>query len=281
VGVDAAATGPLPAPRTAPSRTIALLDLDPDLGADLERERLARAGAALQVHVLRLRRGEWAGGELSSIAHQNVGLLLVDGVIAREVVLEDTVSTELLGAGDLIRPWTGHGDPHLLEQRVRWQVLADARLAVLGRAFGAAVTRYPEISGALLDRACMRAQRLATMQAIAHLNPVDRRLISLFWHLAERWGRMTAEGVVVPLTLSHRLLGELVGARRPTVSTALAALERDGKLLRRSDATWLVTGEPPGTTARAVPRVISHRRKLLPALYVAGESRPAPSLSRG
>ena len=30
------------------------------------------------VRVLRLPRGEWAGDELSSISHQNVGLLMVD-----------------------------------------------------------------------------------------------------------------------------------------------------------------------------------------------------------
>lgn len=265
VGLDAATTHQLPGARAAtPSRTTALLDLDPELGAGLGADRFERARWELKVHVLRLRRGEWPGGDLSSIGNENVGLLLVDGVVAREVLLEDTVSTELLGAGDLIRPWSGNGEAQLLQQSVRWQVLADARLAVLGRSFAAAVPRYPEISGALIDRACLRAQRLATTQAISHLNSVDRRLLALFWHLAERWGRVTSDGVVVPLTLSHRLLGELVGARRPTVSSAVLALERNGKLLRRSDATWLLIGEPPGAPAEAVLRVVSHRRRLLP-----------------
>jgi hypothetical protein len=283
--------------RRAKVGAVALLDVDPDLGADLGAEPFARARSELMVRVLRLRRGEWAGGDLSAIGHQNVGLLVLDGVIAREVVLEDTVSTELLGAGDLIRPWSGQDGSQLLEHTVRWQVLADARLAVLGRPFAAAVSRYPEVSGALLDRVCARSQRLATTQAIAHLNSVDRRLVALFWHLAERWGRITREGVVVPLTLSHRLLGELVGARRPTVSTALAGLERDGTVLRRSDATWLITGEPPGAPARTVLRLVSHRRRLLPqepdpapggadapatrlvdaALYASGEAEPSPS----
>jgi len=69
----------------------------------------------------------------------------------------------------------------------------------------------------------------------------------------------------VPLTISHRLLGELVGARRPTVSTALAALERQGRLRRREDATWLLLGEPAGMPAEHVRRVVSHRRRLLPS----------------
>jgi CRP/FNR family cyclic AMP-dependent transcriptional regulator len=71
------------------------------------------------------------------------------------------------------------------------------------------------------------------------------------------------------LTLSHRLLGELVGARRPTVSTAIAALAADGKLRRRSDATWLLADEPELTPASGVRRMVSHRRRLLRDLEAA------------
>jgi CRP/FNR family transcriptional regulator, cyclic AMP receptor protein len=245
------------------SRTMPLLDLDPELGAGLTPERLAMARNALQVRIVRLPRGEWAGETLRSIGHSNVGLLVIHGVVAREVVLDDTVSTELLGPGDLLRPWATDDESQLLAHGVRWQVLAEARLAMLGQAFGRSLGRYPEITAALLDRACARAQRLATTQAICQLNSVDRRLLALFWHLAERWGRVTADGVVVPLTLSHRLLGELVGARRPTVTTALAALDRQGKVRRRADATWLLSGEPPGRPTKRLRRVVSHRRRLL------------------
>jgi len=244
---------------------VALLDLDPDLGAGLTPDLFARARLELTAPVLRLPRGEWAGGALSRTDCHNVGLLVIDGVFAREVVLADTVSTELLGAGDLIRPWGRGGEPQLLAHAVRWQVLAEARLAVLGRAFGAAVARWPEVNAALLDRACARAQRLATMQAIGHLNSVDRRLLALFWHLAERWGRITPEGIVIPLRLSHRLLAELVGARRPTVSAALAELALGGTLQRRDDASWLLTGDAPEAPAPAVRRIVSHRRRLLAA----------------
>ena len=96
----------------------------------------------------------------------------------------------------------------------------------------------------LVDRLSERAQRLAITQAISQLNRVDERLKALFWHLAERWGRVAREGVVVPLVLSHRLIGELIGARRPTVSTALTELAREEQLVRRADGTWLLTGEP-------------------------------------
>ncbi|MBA2512953.1 MAG: Crp/Fnr family transcriptional regulator, partial [Solirubrobacterales bacterium] len=240
------------------------LDLDPDLGALLDEQRREAAASELLVRLLRLSRGAWAGGEMSSTSPDHVGLLVVSGAIAREVVLADTISTELIGPGDLIRPWSAClSGPPLLGQHVRWQVLADARLAVLSRSFGTAVLRYPEINSMLLDRLNGRAERLATLKAIVHLNSVDRRLVALFWHLAERWGRMTATGVVVPLTLSHRLLGELVGARRPTVSTAVAKLAREGKLVRRTGGDWLLAHEPEGTPSSVVEHMVAHRRRLL------------------
>ena len=247
-------------PRAHAPVHVSLLDLDPDLGALLGERRRAAARAELLVRVLRLARGTWAGGELGPANPGHVGLLVLDGAIAREVVLADSISTELLGPGDLIRPWSPARMLPLLGQRVRWQVLAEARFAVLNRGFGVALSHYPEVTSLLLDG---RAERLATIKAIAQLNSVERRLLALFWHLAEDWGRMTSEGIVIPLTLSHRLLGELVGARRPTVSSALATLSRDGKLTRRNDDSWLLADEPDGTLAPLSARMILHRRRLL------------------
>jgi len=53
------------------------------------------------------------------------------------------------------------------------------------------------------------------------------------------------DGVIVGLKLSHRMLGALVGARRPTISTALAALAADGRVLRRADGFWLLPTSNP------------------------------------
>jgi CRP-like cAMP-binding protein len=264
--------GPPALPPRAGRRTVALLDADPDLGAGMAPERFATARHEIRATTLILRRGEWSAEEYGLPSGANVGFLVLDGVLAREVVLEDTVSTELLGHGDFVRPWADE-EPCLLRRSVRWQVLAEAQVAVLAGSFAKAARRYPELSEALSERALARSQRLATTQAISHLNSVERRVCALLWHLAERWGRVTGDGIVVPLTLSHRLLGELIGARRPTVSTALAALERQGKVRRRDDATWLLLGEPPGTPAARVRRVVSHRRRLVsvparPALTV-------------
>jgi len=56
---------------------------------------------------------------------------------------------------------------------------------------------------------------------------------------------VSGDGVVVPLALTHRILGQLVGARRPTVSTALSELADRQELVRRGDGSWLLRGDPP------------------------------------
>jgi len=244
-------------------RTFSLLDLDPDLGQLLTDERRAAARAEIQIEVHRLPEGPWSVGRLADTNPVHVGLLLVEGVVSREVVVADTVSTELLGPGDVLRPWAVQETPSLLQLSVRWNSLTESRLAVLDRRFANRLPQWPEVNSVLIDRLNDRAHRLATTQAISQLNRVDRRLLALFWHLAERWGRMTPDGVAVPLTLSHRMLGQLVGARRPTVSTAIGDLARRDELVRRANGTWLLRGDPVGLPSGEAQRVIPIRRKLL------------------
>jgi CRP-like cAMP-binding protein len=81
--------------------------------------------------------------------------------------------------------------------------------------------------------------------AIIHQARVNVRLHMMLWHLAERWGRVGSEGVLLPLALTHAVLSDLVAARRPTVTTALAELYRQ-ELVRDLPRGWLLLGEPPG-----------------------------------
>jgi hypothetical protein len=50
--------------------------------------------------------------------------------------------------------------------------------------------------------------------------------------------------VLVPLRLTHTVLGDLVAARRPTVSGAISRLARAGLVVKTEDG-WLLTGDPP------------------------------------
>jgi CRP/FNR family transcriptional regulator, cyclic AMP receptor protein len=241
-----------------------LLELDSDLGQLLDPERFASAREELRVPLVALQPGPWEVDRLAGASPDHIGLLVVEGIIAREVLVWDTISTELLGPGDVIRPWRLDSASSLLDHMVRWSVLTHARVALLDRRMGTRLGRYPEVNVALIDRVVERALRLSLTQAISQINRVDRRLLALFWHLAERWGRMTSEGVAIPMTLSHRLLGQLVGARRPTISAAVSQLTRNGELVRRDDGTWLLRGTPAGVPAPEVGRVIPMKRRLVP-----------------
>ena len=102
----------------------------------------------------------------------------------------------------------------------------------------------------LLQRSVLRSRAAGFLRAVTHMTRVDDRLLVLMWFLAERWGRVRPEGVVVPLKLTHQLLAALVGAKRPSVTTALGELTAAGLLERRDDGSWLLHGEPPEVPGR-------------------------------
>jgi hypothetical protein len=249
-----------------------LLELDPELGCLLAPERRQAAARELRVRVSAIETGEWDATRLADADPAHFGLLVIEGVLAREVVLRSTISTELMGPGDILRPWLIEGLPLLLPVDVRWNALSRVRVALLDRRVATQLGGFPEINAVIVDRLSERAQRLAVTQAISQLNRVEERLLALFWQLADRWGPVAPDGVTLPLALSHRLIGELVGARRPTVSTALAELARRDEIARRDDGTWLLTGEAPGPATATAAEVVRQRRRLMPE----SPSEPAP-----
>jgi CRP/FNR family cyclic AMP-dependent transcriptional regulator len=258
---------------------IHLLDADPELGRLLRGSRLEEARRDLVTRRHSLERGPWDAERLRATGPEHVGLLLIEGVLAREIALEDNVSAELLGPGDLVRPWQVHPPSQLMRAEVRWTVVEEARFAVLDRHFAVQLARYPEVNAILIDRLTERAQRLAMTQAISQLNGVERRLLGLFWHLSERWGRVVPDGISVPVPLPHRVIAQLVGARRPTVSTALGHLAERGELLRRPDGGWLLTGDPVGVPTDEAARVIRSRRRRFPAAQTIEPAGPPSTLT--
>jgi len=261
----------------APLERRPLLDLDPGLAELLPPDRRQLAGRSLYVDVRHISRGPLDLARLHAVSPANIGFLLVDGMVSREVILGDTVSAELLGPGDLIRPWDLAAGGELLKTRVRWSVVSEhADAALLDRRFAVELNSHPGVNVALIDRLNARAARLAITQAISQLQRVDRRLMALFTHLSERWGRMTADGMVLPLRLSHRMLGHLIGARRPTVSAAIGELARAGELVRLPNGSWLVRGGPAVHAGPAAPQ-IEPRHPVLVAQPRRHEPRAQPA----
>jgi CRP/FNR family transcriptional regulator, cyclic AMP receptor protein len=104
---------------------------------------------------------------------------------------------------------------------------------------------WPQLGVELFARGTRRAHALAVALAIVHHQRVDDRLLLTLWHLAERWGRVRSEGILVPLPLSHQRLADLVGAHRPSVTTAMGELTRSGAISRLENGNWILRGSPP------------------------------------
>ncbi|UGS35895.1 helix-turn-helix domain-containing protein [Capillimicrobium parvum] len=217
----------------------------PDMVAGVDARLRQHAASSTMAPVLRLRPGAWAPDIPGDEARGHFGLLALDGLLARRVHLGRRACVELLGGGDLLRPWAGAGDGSSIDIDARWVVQEETAVAVLDARFAARVARYPAIAGWLMDRAIRRTHWLAFHLAIGQVTQLQTRLHVMFWYLADRWGRVTPEGIVIPLQLTHNLLGGLVGAHRPATTTALGELSARGLVQRRGDGTWLLTGERP------------------------------------
>jgi CRP/FNR family cyclic AMP-dependent transcriptional regulator len=226
--------------------SVQILKSDPELGLRVPASEIASARGQLVARVKMLQAGRW---EVPHDGGSRLGFLMLDGLLARDVVLVGTTCTELLGEGDVIQPWVPSTDDGLVRYHVLWHVLAPTRLAVLDDTFARTLAGWPQVMSMLLERAIRRTLRMSVHQALLQLSPVETRLLVLFWHLAERWGRVTPEGIRLRLRMSHELLGQLVGCRRASVTTALHRVSDSGLVVRAADGSWLLRGSPPDELA--------------------------------
>ena len=224
---------------------VRILECDPELGLRLPVSKIGAAQALLTAETASFEHGLWAVPE-DFADRGGMGCLILDGLLARELVLAGTTAAELLGEGDLVQPQAASLDDSLVSYHVQWHVLEPLTVAFLDETFSRKLSDWPQVTDCLLDRALRRTHRLAVHQALLQLSPVETRLLVLFWHLAERWGRVSPKGIVLQLRLSHEMLGHLVGCQRASVTTALARVCESGRIARRDEGTWLLHGSPPG-----------------------------------
>jgi hypothetical protein len=168
---------------------------------------------------------------------------------------------EFLAEGDLLRT-TGEAGSASVESQVVWQVLEPTRLAVLDRDFLLSVQPWPEVTAQLLRRQERRAEWLSNVLAISHLPRVELRVLVLFWQFADRWGKVRGGEVSVPIPLTHLNVARLIGARRPTVTTALGRLAEAGLVVQEGNGHWLLRGGPPQQLRDAPAGTASPSRQL-------------------
>ena len=226
-------------------RAASLFDVDVELGELLDPTHVEEARAHSALVVAALGRGQVDLAGVLRMAQHPFAIMVLEGVVVREVVLGTTTASELLGPTDVVD--IGMGGEAVLNSTTVWNVPEHARVAVLDDRLLLMLRRWPSIGRVLLARAAQREARICVHRAIAQLPRVEQRVLAFFAYLAERWGRVSSSGLIIPLHLTHEGLGRLIGARRPTVSLALKQLSALELLVRREDGSWLL---PPDALAQ-------------------------------
>lgn len=206
----------------------------------------------LVVAVQRFPRGTWTPA--ADADARPLGFLVLAGGLIHGSCVGDRWSTEILGPGDVLRPWEEEQGLEELAVREEWQALESVELAVLDRRFVRLACRWPELVDELLARTVRRSRHLAMLRSIAGIRRLDDRLLVLLRILAYRWGRVCPEGVRLHVRLTHETLARLAGAQRPSVSTALARLKRDGFIARQGGVFILPASTPDVGPASDVRR---------------------------
>ena len=229
---------------------VRLLDEDGELFAALPPRGQLEARARAVAPVIRVERGAWST-DVRAICDPDtcLGLLVLDGMLIHSVIVAHEPRSEIVGPGDVLRPWQQENKIASVPFASQWEAVRTTRLAILDGRFLAFAARWPMVVSAIVERTVRRSHWLGLQLAIADLRRVDERLMLFFWHLADRWGRVGPEGIAVPLPVTHDVLAQLVCAQRPTVTSALRRLTDEGRLRRRPDKTWLLAPDPPSMPA--------------------------------
>jgi CRP/FNR family cyclic AMP-dependent transcriptional regulator len=196
---------------------VRVLELDPDLGEGLESRDWPMAVAASVAPAFDFDRGAWQF--LPRPDRGSFGALIVSG--------------------------SGTGQELATPSIANSAVVAPLRVALLDRAFALRTARWPEIHAAIVQRLVARARRLSLQAAINAVTRVEDRLELTLWHIAQRFGHVTPQGILLELPLSHAQLADVLAAQRPSVSTAVGRLQAQGRAIREDRHRWRLMGGPP------------------------------------
>jgi CRP-like cAMP-binding protein len=173
--------------------------------------------------------------------------------MVRTLRLGRVSSYEVVGPTDIIRPWEDDLIPSLVPTLTDWRVLEHSRLGLLDGRTTELIGRWPELSAAIGSRLLRRSRSLAYLMAAQHFVRVEDRLLATLWHLASMWGRVTPQGTVVPFRLTHEMLASIIGARRPTTTTAIHSLIRQERLAIGDHRHYVLLGDPPDWQTEPAP----------------------------
>lgn len=216
-----------------------LLELDPELGDALPAAGFSAARDKVLVRVETFRVGPWKPRLAGRAPRPGLAVLVIDGLLVREIESAGRVSAELLGTGDVIYPWDTDrpGAPTGV-----WCAIVSGQVALLDESLFARIAPWPALAGAIASRSTRRGRVLAALALTRRMRRIDERLVFIFALFAERWGKVRPDGICLSLPVTHELLGRIVGARRQSVTTALGDLRVRGLITALTDGQWLLAG---------------------------------------
>ncbi len=246
--------------------TVSLLRVDRELHDAVPEAERALAQRFLVTPRHDLPAGSWSPASFAIDHRASAAVLLIEGIVIRDVVVAGRASAHLFGPGDVLWPWREIDT--VLAITSRWTCsTGGAAIAVLDERFDTAARKWPALSAVIQERLATQLDSLALRTAITALPRADQRILALLWQLADRWGVVTPDGVVVRLALTHELIGRLVGAKRPTVSLALHVLAADGALRRDPRGAWCLARDSYRQLDWGMAAAAAHRS---PAVASAG-----------
>lgn len=232
--------------RGSQNHIVSVLREDPGLARHLARADERAACRLAVASVVALPKGVFWPHERLPNESGGLGMLLLDGLLLRGLAVTDRPTLEILAAGDVFRPFELHLHPDpWVSGEERWWALRPARVAVLDAAFTRRMCGYPDVMTELAARLWCRSAASSLRLAIAQEPRLSIRLHYVLWQLADRFGEVQADGMVMRVPLCHALVAWLVGARRPAISRAINELERAGQLAHRVDGTWWLGWQRP------------------------------------
>lgn len=248
------------APESPSSRIrqdVRLLEVDPDLGAELTAEEFELARHQMLLPTVALEVGIWSIEQLHrqpGVGREVHGFLVLSGSVAIDVAIASRVCTSLIGPTELTL--LGGPENESVPLELSWSVLEPAMIAVLDERLLVIARRWPGVLIALLKRGAQQTRRVLLQKSISQLPRVEDRLLALMWSIADRRGIVRQDGIWVHLPITHDVLAQMIGARRPTVSLGLKSLSKQGLLRAEADG-WLIDraslaqfGSPDGAKAR-------------------------------
>jgi CRP/FNR family transcriptional regulator, cyclic AMP receptor protein len=171
-----------------------------------------------------------AGAEFDIDATGAVCCIVGGGRLALAFIAEQDRERTIgmLEEGDvLVRPtegWTAVGP------RVRCFAIEDARVHLVDRPRLDAWMHDPALAANVVRVLSAQIADRELAVAIALEPRVERRLLLKLRQLAERWGRVTPDGIRLDLRLTHQELANMVGAVRESVTIALGRLASAGEI---------------------------------------------------